>query len=315
MVGSFRLLMSEFPVKLGVLLMSERPPSPSMPDWKNSDSALSPLGPPELPASQRKTALVAVEDHHLAWAEFKREYPRMSRLPGFAAFILFTALGQSLLSLGALVFGVFPWFIWLIMFLLTTVLWEGFVIQFAGLANRRLLAETGNNSRAQIEGLQGQVKELEERLTAKNLVVSYDKGRYDHKQMDGKKLLFRTVRLKLENKSDRDINDIRVKAESFTTAARVVQQVPLRIQHDINNQKKEGFSLSPGEIEMVDVVERQIDSPIVLLCPAIPDDFVTQEDQFRITVAITAKEQPKQRKLLHISKHDTHLLHCVPLKG
>lgn len=205
----------------------------------------------------------------------------------------------------------------------------GFVIDGAFRVKRRKLKQQAKRhrevserhlkesaaSRDTISALSGEVEELKQRLNATNLVVSYDKGRYDHKEMDGEKLLSRTVRLQIENKSDRDINDIRVKAESFSNSGTVVNQIPLRIQHDETNQKKYGFSLSPGEKEMVDVVERRINSALTLLCPAINGDFVTPQDQFPIAVIITAKEQPKQRKLLRVSKHDTELLHCVPLKG
>src|ERR1051325_2144004 len=122
------------------------------------------------PLEKRRMALI--EDHNLAWAEFKQRYPLMARIPGVVAFVLFTALGQSLAGLAALLWPILPWLALPLMFFLTTFCCETFVLYFSGLAHGRLRAEDAGRSQSQVEALQVQVKELEEQLTAKRLVVS-----------------------------------------------------------------------------------------------------------------------------------------------
>jgi len=170
------------------------------------------------------------------------------------------------------------------------------------------------DSQAQIASLNGQVEELDQRLNARNLIVAYDGGRHDQKDGPNEKLTRRVIRLQLENASERDITGIKAKAESFQSLDGLVQQVPLRIAHDEHNEKRNGFSLAPGEKEMVDIVEREVDSDFVRLCTYLSSQRVTQEKNFKISVLITAEGQPKQQKRLRIVVDDVQLLRCDPLK-
>jgi hypothetical protein len=150
--------------------------------------------------------------------------------------------------------------------------------------------------------------------TAANLMLTYNGGRYDHIERSGGVVNRRVVRLQLENVGSRVIEGIKVKAESFTHRGTRIPQVPLRISHDEGNHKKDGFSLSPGDKELIDIAERDADSDLIRLCHPLSHEFVTQEENFKIKVIVTATDQPKQEKRLRITTDDLELLHCDPLK-
>jgi hypothetical protein len=83
------------------------------------------------------------EQWTLAWEEFGRRYPRLKHGPAIVAFFVFTFLGLSVLGVITYFYVFLPWFVWLLMFLSTTVLAQMFVINFAGKAHQRRLAEIG----------------------------------------------------------------------------------------------------------------------------------------------------------------------------
>ena len=141
-----------------------------------------------------------------------------------------------------------------------------------------------------------------------NLQVAYDGGRYDQKDMDGEKILRRVVRLRLENKSGHDIKGIKVKAEKFNSLGTIYRNVPLRIQHDEHNNKNDGFTLTPGEKEMVDIVERQMNSDIIRLCQPLSMELVTQDNKIPIKILVSAEGQTIQEKRLRVWKDDLEIL-------
>ena len=151
-------------------------------------------------------------------------------------------------------------------------------------------------------------------VTMEPLVVTYNGGRYDHKVSKDGKIVYRIIRLQLENKGDQTINGIKVKAERFDSLGTIIPQVPLRICHDEHNNKKDGFPLTPGEKEMVDVVEKAIDWDVTRLCHPLSPDIVTRETDFKVTVVVTAEKQLKKQKRLRIAVDDAEVLRCDALK-
>lgn len=78
---------------------------------------------------------------NVAWDEFGRRYPRLKRGPALLAFLVFTFLGQSVLGLVSVFYGLLPLVVWLLVFLSTTILAQMFVINFSGKARERQAAE------------------------------------------------------------------------------------------------------------------------------------------------------------------------------
>jgi hypothetical protein len=147
-----------------------------------------------------------------------------------------------------------------------------------------------------------------------HLHVAYNKGRYDHRQMDGDKLIGKVIRIQLANRGTRDIENIQVRAERFRHINADIGNVPLQIEHDRTHSKNDGFVLAPKAKERVDIAERGRDSQLIRLCAALPEQYVTQEKEFEIMVAVTAKGLERQRKRLRIKADDNEILDCDSLK-
>jgi hypothetical protein len=152
------------------------------------------------------------------------------------------------------------------------------------------------------------------RSVTDGLVIAYDGGRYDHKETRDGQIIFRIIRLQLENKSRQTINGIKVKAESFDNLGTRIPQVPLRICHDEHNSKKDGFSLTPGEKELIDVVDKGIGWDVVRLCHPLSLSMATRETNFKMTVVMTAENQPKQQTRLRIAVDKEKVLRCDALR-
>jgi hypothetical protein len=146
------------------------------------------------------------------------------------------------------------------------------------------------------------------------LEVAYNKGRYDHRLVQGNKLIGKVIRIQLANRGTRDIENIQVRAETFKHIDAVIGNVPLQIEHDRTHSKNDGFVLTPNAKERVDIAERGIGSPLIRLCAALPEQYVTQEEEFEVIVTVTAKGLERQRKRLRIKADDTEILKCDSLK-
>jgi hypothetical protein len=201
--------------------------------------------------TEREEKGISPRQWTLAWDEFGRRYPRLKRGPAVLAFLLFTFLGQSVLGLISVFYGLLPLVVWLLVFLSTTILAQMFVINFSGKAyDQRITA-------------------LEERLQP-HLKISYANGDDDHVVTGyGNEIRHRTIRVRIENISDgKTIEGIKVKAERFLNFGDIpLYDTPLRISHDLNNSKLNGFAISPGEKERVDIVSKAYGSPDIYLWP------------------------------------------------
>lgn len=113
----------------------------------------------------------------LAWVEFGSEHPRMKRLSIWVAFLIFTVLGQSILSLVQMIYPFLPWIAWPLMFLVTLVLTQVFVIHFSAVAHHRTSREAseGFDRILKKERLQAESLLNEERSHAKSLQSQLDK--------------------------------------------------------------------------------------------------------------------------------------------
>ncbi len=304
----------------------ERPPSPSMPDWRDSQETVKPitdiqttLESASIQEIDRKTSYLHLWQR--VWNEFSDSsgYRPMKIAVVVTLFILLSVFGLSYFVIGKFLFPLLPLSGWAIVGLAALVLSEGFAVHFLGRSYERSALESSREHESQlkqrdsqIEVSQGQVRELEERLSAKPLVVSYDGGKHDRIETDADgKIIRRVIRVQVENTGDVNIDGIQAKAEHFVGDSASDPLVPLRIAYDRPN----GFSLSPGNKELVDVVERETGSEHVRLCRDLTGpEMRTRADKFKVTVVLTANELKPDRKKLRIRKDDAELLHCTPLK-
>jgi hypothetical protein len=123
-----------------------------MPNWREDEPvSLQPISTTSLesqsksniPEQQHGLVAHALQQWDLAWAEFARTrgYTWVKRGHGLLWFLLLTGAGQSLFGIAQFLFPFLPVYGWVITFLLTTLLAQGFVIHFSGRARLRELQE------------------------------------------------------------------------------------------------------------------------------------------------------------------------------
>ena len=104
----------------------------------------------------------------LAWQEFRGRYPKLSKLPGFTALLLFTVLGLSPLAIVSFLSGLLlPWYVWVIEPLALVVLAQVFVGHYSGLAYRTQVKTLAEAAQQEQRRLSFRIGELEKRFQPK----------------------------------------------------------------------------------------------------------------------------------------------------
>lgn len=167
--------------------MSERPPSSSMPDWRDPEAPDTNTGLQAALQSEvalqepTKTGLASsyFQQCELAWSEFLLTpgYAWMKKGGGFAAFILFTVFGQSLYTAAAWLFPFLPVYGWVLTLFATTLLAQAFVIHYARLGHvrREVLADKAHE--IEVKRLAGELSASEQRfaeLTKEKLIFEVE---------------------------------------------------------------------------------------------------------------------------------------------
>lgn len=214
--------------------------------------------------------------------------------------------GQSLYAVAHYVFPFLPWYGWFLTFFATTVLAQTFVIHYSGIAHERIRRE-------KVEELEDEIWLLRGHLQPQ-LKVSYANGADDHVVTShGNEVRHRTIRIRIENTGGRLIEGVKVKAETFLNFGDIpLYDTPLRIAHDLNNDKLNGFAISPGDRERADVVSKAYGSPDIYLCHALGKGFlaVTHTKDFPIKVRVTATDVPPQEVTLQMFLDENENLRC-----
>ena len=234
----------------------------------------------------------------LAWAEFGRTRGAfwMTRGVGIAAFVFLNVLGGSLYGAARWLFPFLPIYGWVLTVAATTIFAQMFVIHYSNVAHERI-------KREKVEELEDEIWLLEDRLQPK-LNVSYANGADDHVVTGhGNEVRHRTIRVRIENVSGKLIEGVKVKAETFLNFGDIpLYDTPLRIAHDLNNDKLNGFAISPGDRERADVISKAYGSSDIYLCHALGKGFlaVTHTKDFLIKVRVTAIDIPAQEVMLQM---------------
>jgi hypothetical protein len=117
--------------------------------------------PPEGTQEEPTAMSVVSTEWNLAWEEFGRRHRHLKHGSAAIAFVVFTVLGQSVLSIVQLLSPVLPWFVWPIMFLATTVFAQMYVIKFAGAAHERTKERLRAEHESEKETIRAELKKAE----------------------------------------------------------------------------------------------------------------------------------------------------------
>jgi hypothetical protein len=175
--------------------------------------------PPEEPPGPPTAMSVVSAEWNLAWEEFGRRHSRLKHGSAAIAFVVFTVLGQSVLSIVQLLSPVLPWFAWPIMFLATTVLAQMFVINFAGAAYERTKERISAEHESEKETIRAELKKIElryEEVTKHKIKFKIDEvvsRVFVQVPLDGLIKIVAKIRLQFENE---DVHDWTMKRLNLT---------------------------------------------------------------------------------------------------
>ncbi len=149
----------------------------------------------------------------------------------------------------------------------------------------------------------------------RKLKILYEPGMFDHVVKFGNDTRFQVIRFGIKNDSAEIVDGVKVKVEKFLNFGdTAIYNVPLRITHDHSHKKSNGFSINPGDTELVDLVQKDSGSNDLFLTNGFSAEAkvptVTHDKELALRVLITASVGLARERQFHVVVDEKGVMHC-----